>query len=385
MKRHKIKSYKTIFLFETFILLMLILNCFYSDLLRVYKLPMFLLGMDFVFFLILGFEKDNKRLKKLMSFELFMCSVIFLILYYLSGILFGFVENNNYLTLYGFTMFIIPLILTIVFKEHLRNSLLTKCDNNIYLIIYTVLIFIMIDISSALSILNFASFHDVFIFIALTLLPSITINILATYINIKAGFKPMIIYLLILTLYEYVMPFVPNPNEYLKSIIYVLLPVIVLFRVIKVSSKYSDDEEYLSRNYNKKSIFILLVIPILITSFLVYFVSGYFKYYAIAIASGSMRPEFDRGSVVVIERIDKKYNNYDKIKKGEIIAFRIEDKVVVHRLINVVKVDDETFYYTKGDANKKIDNYTVEKSDIIGIVKIKVPYIGYPTVWLSEL
>ena len=98
-----------------------------------------------------------------------------------------------------------------------------------------------------------------------------------------------------------------------------------------------------------------------------------------------MRPEFDRGSVVVIERIDKKYDNYDEIKKGEIIAFRIEDKVVVHRLVNIVKVDDETFYYTKGDANKKIDNYTVEKSDIIGIVKIKVPYIGYPTVWLSEL
>ena len=195
----------------------------------------------------------------------------------------------------------------------------------------------------------------------------------------------MIIYLLILTLYEYVMPFVPDPNEYLKSIIYVFLPVIVLFRVIKVSSKYSDDEEYLSRNYNKKSIFILLVIPILITSFLVYFVSGYFKYYAIAIASGSMRPEFDRGSVVVIERIDKKYDNYDEIKKGEIIAFRIEDKVVVHRLVNIVNADDEVFYYTKGDANKKQDNYTVEKSDIIGIVKIKVPYIGYPTVWLSEL
>ena len=195
----------------------------------------------------------------------------------------------------------------------------------------------------------------------------------------------MIIYLLILTLYEYVMPFVPAPNEYLKSIIYVFLPVIVLFRVIKVSSKYSDDEEYLSRNYNKKSIFILLVIPILITSFLVYFVSGYFKYYAIAIASGSMRPEFDRGSVVVIERIDKKYDNYDEIKKGEIIAFRIEDKVVVHRLVNIVNADDEVFYYTKGDANKKQDNYTVEKSDIIGIVKIKVPYIGYPTVWLSEL
>ena len=113
--------------------------------------------------------------------------------------LIGFAENSKYLTLYGLTVFIIPKFLTIIFKEHLRNSLLTKSGNNKLLIIYTTLIFILIDISSPLSILNFKNIHDTFIFLALTLLPSITTNILATYINIKAGYQPIIIYLLILS------------------------------------------------------------------------------------------------------------------------------------------------------------------------------------------
>ena len=140
MKRHKIKSYKTIFLFETFILLMLILNCFYSDLLRVYKLPIFLLIMDFVFFLILGFEKDNKRLKKEVTFEVFICTIIFLLFYYIFGVFISFAYTDDYLTIYGIEKIILPLLLTIVFKEDLRKSLLTKCGDSKFLMIYTVLI-----------------------------------------------------------------------------------------------------------------------------------------------------------------------------------------------------------------------------------------------------
>ena len=62
--------------------------------------------------------------------------MIFLILFYLFGIIIGFAESNNYLTLYGLTVFIIPTILKIVFKEHLRNSFLTKSGDNKFSIIY---------------------------------------------------------------------------------------------------------------------------------------------------------------------------------------------------------------------------------------------------------
>lgn len=31
------------------------------------------------------------------------------------------------------------------------------------------------------------------------------------------------------------------------------------------------------------------------------------------------------------------------------------------------------------------DNYKVPKENVVGIVKLKIPWIGYPTVILSEL
>lgn len=384
MKKRRVKSYYTIFLFETVLLFLAILNSFNSSLSNVYVLPFILFICDVIFFFVLGFEKNNKRLNRIVAFDVFMYSMMFLILYYLFGIIIGYAESNNYLTLYGLTIFIIPTILKIIFKEHLRNSLLTKSGNNKFLIIYTALLFIMIDIFPALSILKISNTHDTFLFIALVLLPSITTNILATYINIKVGYIPVIIYLLIFSLYQYIVPIVPNPSEYLKAIIDFVLPIFILFKVRKNVNKYSDEDKEIDRNYNKPTI-ILLIIPIVLIIIIIYFVSGYFRYYALAIASGSMRPVFNRGSVVIIERVNDKYDNYNKLKEGEIIAYRTEKAIIVHRVIRIVDADDELFYYTKGDANNEEDGYLIKKEDIIGIVRFKIPYIGYPTVWFSGI
>ena len=384
MKRRIIKSYYIIFSFETIIMFLAILNSFNSSLSNVYVLPFILFICDVIFFFVLGFEKSNKRLNKIVSFDVFMYSMIFLILYYLFGIIIGYAESNNYLTLYGLTVFIIPTILKIIFKEHLRNSLLTKSGDNKFLIIYTSLLFIMIDIFPSLSILKISNTHDTFLFIALVLLPSITTNILATYINIKVGYIPVIIYLLIFSLYQYIVPIVPDPNEYLKAIIDFVLPILILFKVRKNINKYSEERQEIDRNYNRPAI-ILLIIPIVLIIIIIYFVSGYFKYYALAIASGSMHPVFDRGSVVITERVNDKYGNYSKLKEGEIIAYRTGKNIIVHRLIRIVSAGDELFYYTKGDANNEEDDYLIKKEDIIGIVRFKIPYIGYPTVWFSEI
>ena len=149
MKKRKIKSYYTVFLVETVIMFLVILNSFNSSLSNVYVLPFILFICDVIFFFVLGFEKSNKRLNKIVDFDIFMFSMVFLILYYLFGIIIGYAESNNYLTLYGLTVFIIPTILKIIFKEHLRNSLLTKSGDNKFLIIYSVILFIMIDILPA--------------------------------------------------------------------------------------------------------------------------------------------------------------------------------------------------------------------------------------------
>ena len=133
--------------------------------------------------------------------------------------------------------------------------------------------------------------------------------------------------------------------------------------------------------YNFKSIPLLLV-SLFITIILVYFTSGCFKYHAVAVASGSMSPAIDTGDVVVIKKIDGKYSN---IKEGDVIAFEYSNVIIVHRVINKVYDRGEYFFYTKGDNNKEKDNFVIKEDMIEGIVNYKIPFVGFPTVWLNEL
>ena len=133
------------------------------------------------------------------------------------------------------------------------------------------------------------------------------------------------------------------------------------------------------RDYRKNRL-IPLIIPVIIVCVLVYFSSGYFYYWAIAVATGSMKPVINKGDVVLIE----KNNNYSKYKKGDIIAFRYSNVVIVHRIINIINDNGTIYFYTKGDANKEKDNFVVKENMIVGRVNSKIPFIGIPTVWLSE-
>ena len=94
-----------------------------------------------------------------------------------------------------------------------------------------------------------------------------------------------------------------------------------------------------------------------------------------------MSPNINRGDVVIV----KKNNDYDNINIGDIIVYKYHNVIVVHRLANKVKVDNEYYFYSKGDANKEVDNYIIEQDMIIGTTNFKIPYIGMPTVWLNSL
>ena len=240
--------------------------------------------------------------------------------------------------------------------------------------------FVWFDITSALYYRQFTSSYNIFLFLALTLLPSISSNIVFSYMTFMVGYKPVILYSIVMSLYYYLMPIVPNPSQYVSSVINFLLPMIMLYRV-HLFFKKARDEEDIDRSY-KKMHYSWLVISSFIVIVLVYFTSGYFKYWAIAVASGSMEPVIHKGDVAIIEKVDKDYN---KLKKGDVLAFRYSGVTIIHRVINIVKDSDKYYFYTKGDANSNEDNFVVEEKMIVGRVRVKLPYIGIPTVWLNEL
>ena len=48
-------------------------------------------------------------------------------------------------------------------------------------------------------------------------------------------------------------------------------------------------------------------------------------------------------------------------------------------------MDGERRYITKGDANEGNDSGYRTDSDIVGVVRLKVVYIGYPSLWLRQI
>jgi signal peptidase len=376
------KSYFKIIVLYLIFFIVIILNSFEINILNDFDNIIFLVLILILFKYLLGFEKDRHRNTKDIIFEIIIFTIIYYLLYFLSGILIGFSKTPNFYSLNSIIKFIIPMTTIIILEELLRYNLFCKLENKLFFQMLTCLILILFDLSVSFSYSILSDSNKLFLFIAETILPITSLNIACSYLSLKSGYKPSIILRLLITVVPYLLPINPNPTAYVKSIIDFLIPFIITYKIYKFLDKYKDKD--LIREYHRKNISFLFI-PVLITIISVYFVSGYFKYYAIAVASGSMTPKISKGDVVIVKQIKQGSINYEDIKVGDILAYKHNNIIVVHRIINIVNDNNKYYFYTKGDANDFEDNFKIEEDNLIGIVKFKINKIGYPTVWLSEL
>lgn len=372
-------AYLRIERFLIILLLLLGINSFIYNFLSNYYMIAFLIILLVIFKIFFGFEKDRHRYAKDVIMDLVVYLLTFFIIYYLFGLLITFARNNGYYSWYGFSHFTLRLFLYVCLREFFRYQVLNKCEGSKASFILSIIVFIIMDISNNFYFYSFNSKYNIFIFISLYFLPVLGNNLLASYLDTKVGYKPVLFYMLVTTLYTYIMPIIPNPNEYLASVINFCLPMVVLYKQYSFFKKESDED--ITRDYNKTNV-PLLSFSLILTVFLVYFTSGYFHYHAIAVASGSMFPAIAKGDVVIVEKLDEDIN---KLKVGDVIAFNYSNTVIVHRLVNIINDRGEYFFYTKGDANNDVDSFVIKKGMIEGKVKVNIPLVGYPTVWLNEL
>ena len=371
------RGYRNLFILELLIFIVLILNSFVTSILSNTKMILFLLIIIVSFKFFLRFEKDRHRYTKDIIIEEVLFLIIFFLLYYLSGIFLSFAKVDNYYTLKSITHIIIPIIITIFLKEYLRYEMLLKSEGSKFLIAFTTILFIFLDLTNAIYMNLNLKPYDQFLFIAVTVLPTISTNIFCSYVSYKTGYKPVIFYRFVVELFLYLLPIVPNPNPYIYSIIWLFVPLLLCHRIYNFFKKEKDEE--IIREYHKRK-FGTLILPILITLFLVYITCGYFKYYALAIASGSMTPVINKGDIVIVE----KSNDYENMELGQVIAYKHENIIIVHRLVKKIKDGEKYYFYTKGDANEKEDGYVITEDMVVGVVNLKIPYLGLPTVWLNE-
>lgn len=373
------RSYKKLIIFDIIVIIILALNSFILNILgNYYYMDIFLLLLLITFKFLFGFEKDRYRYIKDIFANIIIILLISFIIYYIFGIFIGFYRTTNYLTVFGFKTFIFPFVLMVIMREYLRCQMLNKTEKSKILTITTFIVFVLLELSPSFASTNTSGIYGKFMFAALTVLPVISNNIVCTYIAKKVGYKVNIFWLLVANLYTVFIPIAPNDGLYIQSLIKFLYPYILMYNTY---SFYKKRENNAPISYVKKRIYFEIPILAIIVFGLAYFVSGFFRYYAIAVATGSMNPNIKVGDVVIVDQ----HKDYKKLEVGDIIAYEYGKVVIVHRLCDIVVVSEDYYFYTKGDANEEKDNYIIYPNTIIGDVKVKIPYIGLPTVWLNKV
>ena len=302
-------------------------------------------------------------------------AIIYVALIYISGIFIGFYNATVKLSMWSILNYIIPYIVIIISSEIIRKTILLKEDKKSKLIILMAMV--ILDVLLWTNIYDLKTAQDYFVLIFFIIFSSIANNLLYNYIIIKYRNAVAIIsYRLITTLYIYVFPIVPNIYIFFEAIIRLIIPYVIY---IIIETLFSKNNQVVSVEQRRKET-VITIILFFIVAIIVMLVSGKFRFGVLTIGTGSMTGTINKGDIILYE----KYDESQTINTGDIIIFIDKDIQIVHRVVDQRDFGDETRYYTKGDANVQEDDEYRLKKDVVGKVKIRIPYIGYLTLWVND-
>lgn len=142
------------------------------------------------------------------------------------------------------------------------------------------------------------------------------------------------------------------------------------YNVEKISNKIKNKRV-------TKKIFKYIMLNILIILFIINLILSFEEnthilgMYMFNIVSGSMEPNLEINDVVLVQKCD-----ILELKKGDIITFRQDERIISHRILKVTKEKGIIKFQTKGDNNEIPDPDLVEQEQIYGKVLFRIKKIG---------
>ena len=298
-----------------------------------------------------------------------------LVLYYLTGVHFGFYKSSTPLSMGNFFKTILPIAGIIVATEFIRCVLLAQNAKLIGVFAYIagvlseLLVFTTLD-----SLTTFSRFMDA---VGFYLLPAITANFLYNFLAREYGMLPGSAYRLLMTLYPYVLPVYPKTPDAIFSFTKIVIPIFAYYFISKLYAKGKVYQKPISkfREWVTAGLFAVIMVSIVLL------ISGAFRYRLVIIATPSMTGTINEGDAVVYEEYGGQI-----IPKDTVVVFTKNGRdLIVHRVIDIKQMDETIYYVTKGDANEDPDVGFITAENIHGVVLFKVSYLGYPSLWLREL
>lgn len=328
------------------------------------------------------FYIGNKTFKKRYHYDvnqtIILLLIIYVIIYYMSGLFLSYVKVPYSYTLLGIIKNLWTYGTVIICEEYLRQLLVHNYNKTKINLILITLIFFLVDIVVVFSTFKFTSIEVIFKFVSYSVFPIMARNCLMTYLVYIGDIKTTLIYRIVTELLIFIIPIIPNINWFMEAIIKIILIYIVF---IVINNLYSNKKEKISRHNKKRRNSIWMISCGIVITLSAMLISGIARFQMISVASNSMVPVFKRGDSILI---DKSFNP-DNIEVNDIIIFKIDNKTVIHRVIKITKQNNKIYFQTKGDNNSDPDPGLTIEDNVIGIYKFMIPSIGYPSIWFQEL
>lgn len=366
------------------ILFLIIYNFIYqSVILKLFKneesiiTSVFLIVLFIACVIMYGFAKSKLNpTKKKATKRVGIIVVLAIAVTYGVGAFVGFLRNGYSLALINILKNTYAPIFIAVFTELFRYNFIRANKNKFKMVVILTILLAILEMQMNMAMVTHWGLQKIFIVATTIVIPAIAQNMILSYLSYEVGYQPCLIYRLILELYIYFVPYLPKFGDYLNSMFGLILPMIVFMYA-------SEDVEYeqnivIPEFIEKKSKFVKLPMYIVIFT-LIALISRIFPIFMIGIGSESMTGALNKGDAVIACKVKE-----ENIQVDDIIVFQAGDKVLIHRVVEIENINGVKHYRTKGDINGTRDNVDITSDKIYGEVYLRIPYIAYPSVYLSE-
>lgn len=321
-------------------------------------------------------QKNRKEISQ----YVIITTLLYIIIYLLSGLFTGFGKNPYDTSLLGLFINMLSNIPIYIALELMRYKLV----NNVYkkdkkiIFILTIIVFSIWDLNIFSFLAKEIMPYTIFVFVFYNLIPIVIRNVLFTYLASNGDYVPSIIYKCILGVFVWTSPILPKLPMIFEAILSTVLPFFLLLYIrFFINSKdkmYAQTSLYDENPQGLVPFAVVLVMAI-------WFTVGVFPIKPVGVATASMLPNIKVGDMVILQETDG-----SKLKVGDVVGYKLDGVTVVHRIESVSQNENSEYVYTtKGDNNNSTDLLPVKEDAIVGKMVFKVNYVALPTIWLHSI
>lgn len=222
---------------------------------------------------------------------------------------------------------------------------------------------------------SLSSTEGAFTLAGATLLPALSLSVLASYLALHGGALPAFLYHAGVRAFEWFSPILPNIEWTIVAFVGTIVPVTSAI-CIRGAIVAPQEEVRESKPFDVSAPWI--VVTMLLVG-LLWFNTGLLGVTPSVVSGVSMEPSMEVGDVVLMRETDP-----ENIKVGDVIQYRVPVGSIIHRVIEIEETDTGLVFITQGDNNNTPDEPVLE-SQVEGRIVYTIPKVGWVPIKIGDV